>query len=91
MDKFYAVRQARTLVIGSRMMTRDEAAREVTAWRAEIGPACTVPVTEQSTRAVNSGDQQALMQAEGFGRYVLADPLPEMPAGFYPSNAVPPF
>lgn len=57
---FYAIRQARTRVIGSRLMTRAEADREVAAWRAEIAPARTVPYTRELARAVRVYDQAVL-------------------------------
>ena len=37
--KFIAIRQAKTKVVGSRVMTRHEAEREVAVWRDNIGPA----------------------------------------------------
>jgi hypothetical protein len=58
--KFYAVRQARTKVVGSRLMTRAEADREVSAWRANIGPAVAVPDSPEVRRAVRVKDQAAL-------------------------------
>lgn len=41
--RFYVIRQARSRVIGSRTMSRDEAGREAAAWRDEIGPAAICP------------------------------------------------
>jgi hypothetical protein len=58
--KFFAVRQARTRVIGSRVMTRAEAELEVTVWLREIGPAAVVPVTDELTHAVRVYDQDML-------------------------------
>lgn len=58
--RFYAIRQARTKIIGSRTMTSDEAGREVAAWRDEIGPAAIVPVSAESRKAVRTEDQAAL-------------------------------
>lgn len=58
--KFYAVRQARTKVIGSRVMSRKEAEWEVTVWSGEIGPAKVVPWSEDLRRAVRVYDQEAL-------------------------------
>ena len=58
--RFFAVRQARTRVIGSRIMTRAEAELEVTVWSAEIGPAKVVPVTKELTHAVRVYDQAVL-------------------------------
>jgi hypothetical protein len=58
--RFYAVRQARSKVIGSRTMTRGEAEREVRAWRANIAHAVVVPATPENRRAVRTGDQDAL-------------------------------
>lgn len=57
---YYAVRQARTKVVGSRAMTRDEAEREVSLWRQEIGAACVMPYTAELRRAVAAGDQAVL-------------------------------
>lgn len=59
-ERFYAVRQARTKVIGSRTMTRGEAEREVAAWLEHIGPAAVVPATQQARTAVRTGDQAVL-------------------------------
>jgi hypothetical protein len=60
---FYAIRQARTRVIGSRSMTRAEADREVAAWAAEIGPARVLPVSPDLAAAVRSYDQAILVPA----------------------------
>lgn len=60
MNKFYAVRQARTRVIGSRKMTLAEAEREVAVWREEIGPAVVVPASREVTHAVRVYDQEVL-------------------------------
>lgn len=59
-ERFYAVRQARTKVIGSRTMTRGEAEREVAAWLEHIGPAVVVPATPETRHAVRTEDQAAL-------------------------------
>ena len=59
-DRYYAIRQARTKVIGSRSMTEAEAAREVAAWAAGIGPARVVAKTPAVARAVRTYDQAAL-------------------------------
>jgi hypothetical protein len=59
-EKFYAVRQARTRVVGSRVMTYREAIEEVTVWRQEIGPAVVAPVSDELKRAVSSYDQAVL-------------------------------
>lgn len=61
--KFYAVRQARTRIVGSRIMTRTEAEEEVTVWSAEIGPARVVPATRDLTHAVRVYDQDVLRTA----------------------------
>jgi hypothetical protein len=61
--KFYAVRQALTRVVGSRIMTRAEAELEVTVWSAEIGPAKAVPVTKDLAHAVRVYDQDVLRAA----------------------------
>jgi hypothetical protein len=61
--KFFAVRQARTRIVGSRVMTRAEAELEVSVWSAEIGPAKVVPVTRDLTRAVRVYDQDVLRAA----------------------------
>jgi len=59
-ERFYAVRQARTKVIGSRNMSRGEAEREVAAWLEHIGPAVMVPDSPAVRRAVHTGNQEAL-------------------------------
>jgi hypothetical protein len=59
-ERFYAVRQGRTKVIGSRTMTRGEAEREVAAWTEHIGPAVVVPATPANRRAVHTEDQEVL-------------------------------
>ena len=61
--KFYAVRQARTRVVGSRVMTRKEAEWEVTVWSSEIGPAKVVAWSEDLRRAVRAYDQDVLRAA----------------------------
>jgi hypothetical protein len=58
--RFCAVRQARTRVIGSRLMTREEAEREVSVWRDEIGPAVVADATDALMRAVRAYDQAVL-------------------------------
>jgi hypothetical protein len=58
--RFYAIRQARIRIIGSRTMTLAQARREVAVWRAEIGPAVVVPATKETRRAVRAYDQVAL-------------------------------
>lgn len=63
MSGFYAIRQARTRVIGSRSMTRAEADREVAVWAAEIGPARVLPVTPDLAHAVRYYDQAILVPA----------------------------
>jgi hypothetical protein len=67
-ERFFAVRQARTKVIGSRSMTKGEADREVKAWREHIGPAVVVPADKPGVRhAIRTEDQAVLAQllAEG--------------------------
>lgn len=59
-ERFYAVRQGRSKVIGSRTMTRGEADREVAAWTEHIGSAVTVPATPANRRAVHTEDQAVL-------------------------------
>jgi hypothetical protein len=59
-ERFYAVRQARTKVVGSRPMSRREADRETAVWRERIGPAAVVPVNPTTRRAVLSEDQATL-------------------------------
>jgi hypothetical protein len=59
-ERFYAIRRARTKVVGSRTMTRGEADREVAAWRESIGPAVVVPATHANRGAVHRDDQTAL-------------------------------
>jgi hypothetical protein len=58
---FYAIRQARTRVIGSELMTAAEADREVTCWRDHIGPARAVPATKAMRHAVRYYDQDILV------------------------------
>jgi len=58
--KFYAVRQARTKVIGSRLMSHAEANTEVAAWSEDIGPAKAVPDSPAMRRAVRAYDQETL-------------------------------
>jgi hypothetical protein len=59
--KFYAVRQARTKIIGSQLMSRAEADEEVACWvEAEIGPAVVAPDSPALRRAVKAYDQDAL-------------------------------
>jgi hypothetical protein len=61
--KFYAVRQFRSgAVLGSRAMTADEAAREVTSWREHIGLAAVVPDMPEVRRAVRANDSEKLWQ-----------------------------
>lgn len=60
---YYAVRQARTKVVGSRAMTRAEADREVSLWRQEIAGARVMPVTPELQRAVRAMDQAVLSRA----------------------------
>lgn len=66
-ERFYAIRKAKTKIVGSRTMTRAEAEREVAAWRASIGPAVVVPATHANRGAVHRDDQTALaaLLAEG--------------------------
>ena len=61
-DKYIVIRQARTKVIGSRVMTAYEAGKEVAAWRDEIGPACYVPATEDVRSMVRRDDSKALAE-----------------------------
>lgn len=70
-EQFYAVRQARSgKVIGSRIMTRAEAEREVAVWREHIGRAGAVPVTRDTAQAVRLDNQDILPglleEAEGY-------------------------
>jgi hypothetical protein len=58
---FYVLRQARTRVIGSRVMTEAEANREAQVWAAEIGPAVAVPATPALAQAVRFYDQDVLV------------------------------
>jgi hypothetical protein len=58
--KFYAVRQARTRIIGSCVMTRKEAELEVAVWASEIGPAMLVADSPELRRAVRTYDQTVL-------------------------------
>lgn len=58
--KYYAVRQARSKVIGSRIMTKPEAERECRVWNAEIGPAAAIPATPEVRRAVHRDDAATL-------------------------------
>lgn len=57
---YYAIRQARTKVVGSRAMTRAEAEHEVSLWRQEIGGARVMPYTAELRRAVAAMDQAVL-------------------------------
>jgi hypothetical protein len=57
---FYAIRQARTRIIGSPVYTRAEAEREAAAWAADIGPAVAVLSTPALAQAVRCYDQDAL-------------------------------
>ena len=60
-ERFYAVRQqTNRTVIGSRIMTRAEAAREVSVWCADIGPAAVVPAGRDARRAVRRRDRETL-------------------------------
>jgi hypothetical protein len=61
--KFYAVRQGRTRVIGSRLMSQAEASREVAMWTADIGPAKAVPDSPAMRRAARCYDQAVLVPA----------------------------
>jgi hypothetical protein len=55
-SEFIAVRRFSSgRVLGSRVMTHDEAEREVTLWRAEIGPAAVAPATP-AIRAMSDAD-----------------------------------
>lgn len=47
-------------VLGSRVMTRAEADREVSVWRAEIGPAAVAPATA-TIRAMSDADDSAAL------------------------------
>ena len=59
--KFYAVRQYSSgKVLGSRLMTEDEAVREVSSWREHIGLAAVVPDSPQTRTAVRANDSAAL-------------------------------
>lgn len=58
--RYYCIRQARSKIIGSRVMTADEAGREAAAWRDDIGPAVVVPADAEARRAVRTEDQAAL-------------------------------
>lgn len=60
--RYYAIRQARTKVIGSRTMWEHEAAYEVRVWGKEIGPAAVVLAsTPGLAEAVRSYDQAVLV------------------------------
>jgi hypothetical protein len=61
--KFYAIRQAATKVIGSRLMSQAEASREVAWWTAEIGPAKVVPDSPAMRQAVRTYGQDVLRAA----------------------------
>jgi hypothetical protein len=56
--RFYAIRQARSKVIGSRAMLLAEAEREVRIWGREIGPARVVPAAGLvlDDRAITASD-----------------------------------
>jgi hypothetical protein len=57
--EYIAVRQFSSgRVLGSRVMTRHEADREVSVWRAEIGPAAVAPATP-AIRAMSEADDSA--------------------------------
>jgi hypothetical protein len=59
--RWYAVRQFRSgAVRGSRLMSEEDAAREVAAWREQIGPAAMVPDSPQARQAVRRDDSPAL-------------------------------
>jgi hypothetical protein len=58
---YYAIRQARSKVIGSEAMSRARAEREAATWAANIGPAAVVPVTPELARAVRAYDQSVLV------------------------------
>jgi hypothetical protein len=67
-ERYYAIRQGRTRVIGSRSMTKGQAEHEAKAWREHIGPAVVVPADKPGVRhAVRTEDQAVLAQllAEG--------------------------
>jgi hypothetical protein len=58
---FIAVRRFSSgRVLGSRVMTRDEAEREVTLWRAEIGPAAVAPATDAICAMSDADDSAGL-------------------------------
>jgi hypothetical protein len=62
--RFYVIRQARTRVIGSPVMTAVQARREYAAWtspQSGVGPARIVPVTPALRRAVRAYDQDVLV------------------------------
>jgi hypothetical protein len=62
-ERFYAVRQFRSgAVRGSRLMSEEDAAREVAAWREQIGPAAMVPDSPQARQAVRRDDSPALFR-----------------------------
>jgi hypothetical protein len=61
--KFYAVRQGRTRIIGSRLMSLAEASREVAMWTADVGPAAVVPDSPAMRTAVRRYDQAVLRPA----------------------------
>jgi hypothetical protein len=73
--RFYAVRRfASGRVLGSRTMTRAEADRECSAWREGIGPAITVPATDDMRCAVRTADQATLAALLGpLGFYVSVE------------------
>lgn len=59
-EQFYCIRQFRTKVCGSRLMTRAEADREAVMWLDQIGPAAVVPATPALAHAVRCADQDVL-------------------------------
>jgi hypothetical protein len=60
---YYVIRQARTRVIGSGLLTKAQADREAAAWAAGTGPAVAVPATDALRRAVRCYDQAVLTEA----------------------------
>jgi hypothetical protein len=61
--RWYAVRMnSRGVTLGSRLMSEEDAAREVAVWREHIGPAALVPDTPQARQAVRRDDSPALFR-----------------------------
>jgi hypothetical protein len=61
--RWYAVRMnSRGVTLGSRLMREQDAAREVAAWREQIGPAAMVPDSPQARQAVRRDDSPALFR-----------------------------